>query len=807
MSKPGPAHPPAVTVYGALTRLDVQADVRLQPPSPLPTNQIGRFQIIGELGRGGMGVVYDAEDPELQRRVAIKVLNAHAALHPGGVEQFVVEARLTSQLDHPNIVPVHEMGITDEGQLFFVMKKVTGQSLAARIAQLREGRAQQSLHGRLVAFQRLCQAVAFAHDRGVVHRDIKPQNVMVGRFGELLLTDWGIARIMTSADAQARGSGTPGYIAPEVVQGQPGDERADLFALGAVLYELLTFVRAFEPTLSFDPAWWPPQRGLPDALYEIIGKAIAYQPSHRYASVSQLIAAIEAYLDGSRRRAEAGALLARAQQKFDEISGLHHQLDAAVAHCQQLMKSIEAYEPIEVKLPLWDAREHIQKLRSQVAREEIAFLEAARGALARSPGLREADHLLADWFYRTHQMAEKRKDLPATARAEAELLIHDTGGRYRSYLSGEGHLTLYTDPPGATVQLFRVEERRRRYVEVLVGEPLTTPIERFVLGMGSWIAVIRAPGRATVRAPIWIARNGQWTNTPPGEDTPSPIRLPRAGVLGPDDVVVPGGWAWIGSDHPMANGALPPRQVWIDAFVMRRYMVTNREYLAFMNALVREGNEAEALQWAPRARAGSNGMQSTGSPLYGRDPQGRFRLIADVDGDIWDPEWPVMMINWSCAMAFARAEAVNTGRPWRLPTELEFEKAARGADGREAPYGPLVEPAWSLVASSFSGRRLPRTVHEDRADESPYGIIGLSGNVSTMCLDSRQLTLNVRNDRALVTVAEHANLEEGTINRRGGAFSLNSRVGYCASRSNGLPGFRAYYTGMRLARSLTEDDY
>jgi serine/threonine protein kinase len=234
------------------------------------------YELAEEIARGGMGTVYRARDRRLDRDVALKVMNAPAPA-PGEVERMRDEARILARLEHPGIVPVHDLGTLPDGRLFYVMKLVRGQRLA-------EATANAALHARLRTFERICDAVAFAHAQGVVHRDLKPENVMVGPFGEVLVLDWGVAKILGRGEEPARTVlGTPGYMPPEQARGETGriDERADVYALGAMLQFLMA------------PGGGS---GAPRALVAICAKALAPRPEDRYRSVSELAAEIERFL-------------------------------------------------------------------------------------------------------------------------------------------------------------------------------------------------------------------------------------------------------------------------------------------------------------------------------------------------------------------------------------------------------------------------------------------------------------------------------------------------------------------------------
>jgi serine/threonine protein kinase len=224
-----------------------------------------RYELVGELGRGGMGVVYLARDRVLDREVAIKV-----------VDRLADEARILARLEHPGIVPVHDSGELADGRIFYAMKRVKGERLDRWLAGTID------VAERLRVFLRVCDTVAFAHAHGVVHRDLKPENIMIGEFGEVLVMDWGISTgDETAGSASARAAeavaGTPRYIAPEVAAGDPrADHRADIYALGVVLGDIV----------SIAPV---------DAIAR---KARQSAAADRYDSVSSLAADVMRFLDG-----------------------------------------------------------------------------------------------------------------------------------------------------------------------------------------------------------------------------------------------------------------------------------------------------------------------------------------------------------------------------------------------------------------------------------------------------------------------------------------------------------------------------
>jgi serine/threonine protein kinase len=256
-------------------RLSTGALDRLRAALTTPDLIGTRYELISELGRGGMGTVYLARDTQLDRRVALKVL---CLSDPTGdlAARMLQEARTLARLEHPGIVPVHDAGTLPDGRVYCAMKLVEG----ARLDEYRTPDC--SLHDLLRIFLRVCEPVAFAHSQGVIHRDLKPANIMVGRFGEVLVLDWGVARLRYEP-ADGLVVGTAGYMPPEQAAGAADrtDERSDVFSLGR--------------TLDFLVADYG---RLPRPLAAIIRKSTSQEPADRYASVLEMAADVNRYLAG-----------------------------------------------------------------------------------------------------------------------------------------------------------------------------------------------------------------------------------------------------------------------------------------------------------------------------------------------------------------------------------------------------------------------------------------------------------------------------------------------------------------------------
>ena len=345
---------------------------RLRSAAGSPDLSGTRYRLLEFVARGGMGVVYLAEDSVLRRRVALKILDPVAS-SPGLAARLLREARILARLEHPGIVPVHDVGTLADGRVFYAMKFVEGRRLDHHLQQI------HSVPERLRLYGKICEAVAFAHARGILHRDLKPENVMVGPFGEVLVMDWGLAKSLhpfsedaatllddaslpsashsatiphndassaaprgpsTSASVSrsseissfppalqradssvhtAHGSilGTPGYMSPEQARGDVTclDQRSDVFALGALLFYLLTGRPPSSGAGAGTPAPAPspvPHDSLPRPLAAICRKSMAADPASRYPSASELAAEVARYLDGEPVSAYPEGLLGKA---------------------------------------------------------------------------------------------------------------------------------------------------------------------------------------------------------------------------------------------------------------------------------------------------------------------------------------------------------------------------------------------------------------------------------------------------------------------------------------------------------------
>ncbi|MFZ5478033.1 MAG: serine/threonine protein kinase [Myxococcota bacterium] len=321
-----------------------------------------RHRVLGLLGKGAMGEVHVARDEELHRNVALKRLDPRLAGEPVLIRRFMTEAQITAQLDHPGVVPVYGVERPQNGLPSYTMKLVRGKTLKEYLADAKafydRGEEPDEAHGlakRLELFVQICEPVGYANDRGVVHRDLKPDNIMVGPHGEVFVMDWGIARLIggeeSVAEVEIDGGraertqfgmviGTPSYMSPEQAEGRNDDMdgRSDLFTLGIILFELVTLRRAragLKPAQTLlaaqagriDPIKHvSPREKVPRELAAIIRKATQKRRRDRYQTVEELAAEIRRYLRGDAVLAQPDT----GMQRLARWIALHRDTSAAI---------------------------------------------------------------------------------------------------------------------------------------------------------------------------------------------------------------------------------------------------------------------------------------------------------------------------------------------------------------------------------------------------------------------------------------------------------------------------------------------
>jgi serine/threonine-protein kinase len=730
-----PAGPPSSSKPESLPRpLPLLAGVpSSQGPGPerYPSGRV--------LGAGGMGQVFECVDNVLGRQVAVKRLRPEVVTDPVAIAMLEREARVIGSLEHPNIIPVYDAGYLDDSGPFYAMRLMERPSLEALLRKLREGDPEATAEfglGRLLrAFIQVCQAVDYAHSRGIVHCDLKPSNILLGSFGEVLVVDWGLAH--SPDESSAYRGGTPGYMAPEQFEPdtRPIDARTDVYALGAVLYEILTQRQAF-PDQSSDPhaprtmvrmlsprrrpvspAIRAPERTIPEELAEASMKALEIDPEARYPTARALATDIELFIEGTKERERREQRARDLTEQGDSLADSYHELVESrperVAETNDLRASISPWEDADLKQALWDAEDRQLVLDSLCIRTLQAAVSAYEQALDEVAGYAAARRGLARLYREElHRAHERRDDFD---RVYFEGLMRQYEGDAAG--SSGGVIRLGVTPEPVEVTLCHVQENNRRLV-IAREEPLgVSPIEVAGLATGSYIARLSRPGFFDVLCPLLLR---------PGQELSLVVDVRGASEMKPGEVFIPGGPALLGGDETNLNGR-DLQEVDVPSFFISTFPVSFQEYLEFVAALF-QADPASALDFVPCNTDGTfywewNGHEFEPSRItrWGDDREVLLSL-------------PAFGVDVACAEAYARWRSESTGRQYRLPTEWEWEKAARGTDGRRYPWGDRFDASFCKMRESRPGLPRPEPSGIFATDSSPYGVRDLAGGIAEWVL-------------------------------------------------------------------------
>lgn len=773
-------------------------------PTPVPVEvrpvqqdrRAQRYSRDGLIGEGGAGSVFLAHDATLHRRVALKALKPDVAARPKARERFAFEAQTTARLNHPGIIPIFDFGTDERGVPYYVMPKVQGRSLLEVLAEtkaLEPGTTTRYTRPRLLSiFSQVCMTLAYVHDQGYVHRDLKPANVMLGSYGEVYVIDWGLVRPLNAqpprAEAPARADltvqgellGTPRYMAPEQLR---GDGTAvggwtDVYALGLLLFELLTLEPPTKARKYYDIAFEritgePPDprrvegAAVPDELADLVLRACQTQPADRDIDALGLARAIDTFLDGVQEKARRKERARKAFSEAADRADRYRQARLAVADERRLQRrredAIRPGAPLAEHRAAWRARQALDE--RELAAEEL-FTQAIRHA---SQAIDEVDSaqthaLLADLYWLKAQDAERLRDRSAGLFFRSLVAAHDQG-RYQHRLAAVGQLELTLATP---------ETRFTVHRQTPLGPILDSEVaERgdssgaIALAVGSYVVEVVSADHVPARYPV-VVRG----------DEPARLAIvpPRAFDGHTDFAFVAGGRSVVGGD-PEAPGAGPERAVTLNPFFIGRFPITLGQYCAFLDALAQD-DPGRAMGHAPRS--------ADGAVIYlDYDPRDRrFSVPAlDREGDPWDPEWPALMVSWDDATAYCAWRSAAEGQTYRLPTEDEWEVAARGVDRRLFPWGDGFSPVLCRMAKTTGGRPYPAPVGAHPTDCSPYGVRDLAGGVLEW------------------TATPDAEMEGRYIYRGGGHASP---AAWCraAKRASNVPTFNSIQCGFRIVRAV-----
>ncbi len=788
---PKPTVAAASSADTALFALSAAAGVATPPAAEAPA--IGeRYRRVALLGAGGLGEVLSCEDGVLGRTVALKTSHADGEIDAQSAHTILTrEARIISSLEHPNIIPIYDAGRDPERGPYYVMRQVTDVSLETimRRRKLGQGDARDwSLPRLLRYFVQICNAIEYAHSRGVLHCDLKPANILLGEFGDVLVVDWGLAQ--SQRDPLWLRGGTFGYMAPE--QRDPNvprlDIRVDVFSLGSILYELLCGERAFptasgeepgttlggRPNVMYEPPVPPSQRAaagteVPPELEEVCLRALALQAAERIGTVRELADAIEEYLEGTKERERRRVEADHSADAGDELAERYHEFVATRPETLALLATLRAqvapWAPIEDKHELWDVEDMMRVTDALRVRTLQSAVSAYEHALDRVHNHARARQGLARLYWSELQRARRERHNLDEVAYEQLLRQHDDG-TFVQQLQREGTCEITVRGHVSRLTLAPYEEQHRRLIEGDVEDVTERPVARRALPAGRYLLAAEVASGQRVCWPLLIE---------PGAVVQLEVDSRVAAGLQPGEVVVPGGTALLGGD-PSSEIDAEFFATDVPTFIIQKFPVTFTAWFRFVEDLYRRDRATAELHLP---------STSLGVPFWRYDGS-RWLPDQSVAGVVEvDPEHlPVIGVTAESARAYAAWLATREQRSWRLPNELEWEKAARGTDGRAYPWGDHFDATFCKMREARPGLPKVEPIGIFPVDVSPYGVRDMAGGVADWCeQDPRR-----------------AGGDPGAVVSRGGAWydwAVDCRL---AARRRYLAAERALRVGVRLVR-------
>ena len=780
-----------------------------------------RYTDLGPLGSGAQAFVRRAWDGVLDRPVAVKILWPHHAARSDALRRFQREAQVTAGLAHPGIVTIHDFG-TLPGRLplpFQVLTVVSQRTLADHLARRPHAPPGEleivQIRAMTLLVARAAEAVGFAHRHAVVHRDLKPANIALGDHGEVVVLDWGLAcgepgalhprheaLVGGALTTQASGlRGTPLYMPPEQARAEPVGPRADVFALGAILYDgffgvprspaggLTEVVRS-----ACDGELRDRSRlaELPAGLGDLLAQALDLDPQRRPADASCFARSLQAWLSGVENVVRARQCLARA----DELDAEHRRCSERRSRLQRALDDaasvVPDWAPPHEKQARWDLEDELRVASQHQTTLEVERRDVLLEALTHLPDHREAHRRLAALAREDHAVATAQADSAAALAAEARCRRHDHLGLHRDWLSGNGRLTLTFSRLVQSVCLRRVVRHQRRWVPGPGWSLHPDDLRDLELPAGPWVVEVESTDGVAFDVPVEIARAVHFAGgLQPGEAVP--VYVPTAAEVPAGTRYVPAGPYWSGGDPKAYGDAQPGARQWLDGFAIQTTPVTAGAWVAFLNDLVARGRHDDAARWQPQERTAA--AKDQGSAVFGRAADGTYFLTHDGDGDLWLASWPIVLIDVDAMEGYAAWRSEDSEWTWQLPWELQWEKAARGVDARVFPWGDHFDPTFcSNSRSKPDGVTVPPSVHDHPFDVSPFGVRCMAGGVTEVCRDTYTPSGPLRGGAWWAPSTEAGRGRVG----RGGAYSAAAGKCRVAFRTHIDEDVRAPALGFRL---------
>jgi len=811
---------------------DQAAAARKSGKLPAQSNkQVGEYEIVGELGRGAMGVVYEAFQPKLKRKVALKVLPANINLNTKQIKRFFQEAASAAKLDHPNIVSVYDFG-EEGGNHYMAMQHIDGGPLDALI-QKRKMPIDKAV--RIVIA--IARALHYAHGMNIIHRDIKPQNILIDKAGNALLADFGLAKDITDgAGLTAAGQvmGTPWYMSPEQASGEKVGPRADLYSLGVTFYKLVTqqvpfikrdIARVLYMVKHEEPP--PPRKFAPTCppdIETVILKSMEKVPAKRYQTCADLADDLERWLIGEPLKARpigpvarllrkakrnkavsalilvllavAGGLLAvsaqsamaasrklelaqnkaqesvekedwaqaikhygawqqldpdntliepgvqyalrkqkeieetaqavkaaaqakraRAQERKKKLQKITHQLaegDQELKRAGRLRELIKGERSkLEYEQNPWKRAVLLAKLeRNQVAQWRRHYQEAVKiylGAVGLLPDDNRARTAIAAAYMTLWRQAMTDKKQEQADIYEPLVRRDDVLNKFSNELGGTEQISIDAVPIRADVELYNYAEHPLDgRLEADNVRPLgKTPLPKVPVKPGRYLLILRGKGFADLHYPILVEH---------GRKLDLNLMLLPAKEIPNHMAYVPAGTFWMGGDAD-ATQSTKRKLVQVAAFLIGKREITFREYLEFLQTLA---NDTLRQTRAPR-------ITTRGQVTYLLK---KVFKLEKADKKLADH--PVYGISHNDALRYCLWRSKRDEMTYQLPTEMEWEKAARGADLRAYPWGDFFNPKFCKMRDSTKADRkgLSEDVLLFTQDKSAYGVHDMAGGVA-----------------------------------------------------------------------------